>query len=142
MQNSKYAPISVSEFGAKDLNAALQGTNFIAIATQTTIKDYKVEHDYILDGAEISVVGVPLIGDYLKGQVVDVDNVFGYGAGLVLGEFVPKWMIVPGLILQLSYESKYPAKIYAGLYIRTIYYSLGLSNLDVIANYKLHKVLW
>ena len=35
----------------------------------------------------------------------------------------------------------YPAKVYAGLYLRLIYTSTGASNVAVAINYSLHKVL-
>lgn len=142
MINSKYAPINSSEYGAKDLNSNFQGTFFTAVNSTTTQHDYLVTDDHIIDGSEISVIGDPALGDYLIAQVVDKDNVLGYGVNVTLNTFIPKWYVVPGIIKQINSESKYPAKIYSGLYLRIKYVSVGLVNVDVVVNLKLHKVLW
>lgn len=142
MQGSKYAPMNFDEYGTKDINAHFQGTFFTASNSATTEHDFLVTDDHIIDGAEISVIGAPVVGDYLIAQVVDKDNVMGYGAGVMLNEFVPKWYIAPGIVKQLNHESKYPAKIYHGLYLRIKYVSVGSVDVSVIVNFKLHKVLW
>jgi hypothetical protein len=142
MINSKYAPINIAEYGAKDLNANFQGTKFSSFPSTSTTHDFKVDDDHILDGCEISAIGQIALGDYFIGQVVDKDNILGFGAGVILNQFVPKWFLVPGVIRQLDFSSRYPAKILNGLYLRIIYVSTGLTPVDVIVNYKLHKILW
>lgn len=138
---TKYAPISIVEYGAKDLNAALRGTKFVATAGTDTSNDLLISDDSLIDGAIVHVIGA-VLGDKLKCQVIDKDNVLGAGANYVAGQYVTDWYINPEKTEQLDYQCQYPAKIYAGLYLRVIYTSVGGANVDVICNYKLHKVLW
>lgn len=147
MQGSKYAPTKVEEFSSKDLNANLQGYKFTTTPWIDgdpifTVSNYKVDQDHILQGAEISIIGTPHEDDYFIGQVVDVDNILGAGAGYVAGTYVPRWEIVPGIAKQLNYESNYPAKLIHGLYLRITYVSINPNSIKVKVNYKLHKVLW
>jgi hypothetical protein len=138
---TKYAPAKKSDYGAKDLNAALTGTKFIAAASQETTHDFLISEDHLIDGAQLITVGANA-GDKVKCQVIDKDNVLGYGQNVVLGEYVKDWYLDPSSSKQLEYESNYPAKIYGGLYLRTVYTSTGAVPVTVIVNYLLHKVLW
>lgn len=137
---TKYAPININEYGAKDLNAALRGDLFQAVAGENTTRDLLITDDSLVDGAIVHVINSAL-GDKLKCQVIDKDNIFGYGANTVLGQYVTDWYINPAKTEQLDFTCPYPAKIYAGLYLRVVYISVGTNNVDVIVNYKLHKVL-
>lgn len=139
--NTKYAPTKICEYSSKDLNAALQGTKFTALANQNTIHDILISEDHLIDGAQLVAIG-SASGDKIKCQVVDKDNIFGYGSGVVLGEYVKDWYMNPMTTKQLEYQSNYPAKIYGGLYLRTIYTSVGENSVEIIVNYMLHKVLW
>jgi hypothetical protein len=142
MQNSKYNPASFQEYSAKDLNVNLTGHKFVAAANTPTSCDFVVTDDYLIDGAEINVINSN-IGDTITAQVIDKDNVMGYGANLVLRQFVTDWYVNPSTTQQIEYTSRYPAKIFAGLYLRIIYKSTHESTpADVIVNYNLHKVLW
>lgn len=138
---TKYAPSKKLDYGSKDLNAALTGTKFTATAGQETIHDFLIAEDHLIDGALLVVINGAL-GDKVKCQVIDKDNILGYGQNIVLGEYVKDWYINPSASKQLEYESSYPAKIYGGLYLRTIYTSQGTESPEVIINYLLHKILW
>lgn len=141
MINSKYAPISGDQFGAKDLNAALQGSRFTAAPGVETVNDYFIADDHLVDGAVLIALSSSL-GDTVSCQVVDVNNVLGYGAGVVLGQYVTSWYMNPQASVQLNFKSSYPAKIYGGLFLRLKYNSVGNTPVEIIVNYILHKVLW
>ena len=138
---TKYAPAKKADYGSKDLNASLMGTKFTASAGVETTHDFLIAEDHLIDGAQLVVI-TGILGDKVKCQVVDKDNVLGYGENVVLGEYVKDWYINPSESKQLEYESNYPAKIYGGLYLRTIYTSTGENSVEVIVNYLLHKILW
>ena len=55
-------------------------------------------------------------GDYLTFQVVDVDNVLGYGAGAVLEEFGTSWQMSSGGPTKCF--PGYVASLLPGLYVR------------------------
>lgn len=142
MQGSKYAPIRQSEYSSKDLNLNFIGNQFTIPKGTTYNCDYKILDDLLVDGGRIIATNV-VAGDSVTCQVIDKDNILGYGAGFVLNQFVTTWYLVPGQNLQWDFTVNYPAKVYAGLWIRVIYNSVGTETDPWVAiNYKLHKVLW
>ena len=141
MLGSKYAPMSRSEYSKNDLNANFRGVKFDAAAGTTTTHDFKLDDDNLVDGASVFVLNAA-IGDTLTLQVIDKDNVLGFGANVVLGQYVTEWFINPASASQGEFTSVYPAKIFGGLYLRKIYSSVGEVAPTVVVNYKLHKVLW
>ena len=82
---------------------------------------------YVKDGA---------VGDYATLQIVDVDNLLGYGAGLVLKEYVKKKFIVPGLWHQGT--DSCPGKIPVGVYLRCNYYHVGSNEPLILINYDIY----
>lgn len=141
MQNSKFTPISADDYGRSDMQINFQGFVFDIIPGATVAFDYKIIDDHIFDGCDVSVVGPSVKGDYLMAQIVDVDGVVA-PPGTILNTFSPKWHVVPALAKQLEMNSRYPAKIPHGLYIRISYASLGASDAYVVVNCKLHRILW
>lgn len=77
--------------------------------------------------------------DTLKFQIVDVDAVY-YPAGTVLDEFATDWQLDDTKKDQGVATAGYPATIFAGLYIRIKYTSVGTTD-DVVVrcNYYLHS---
>jgi hypothetical protein len=61
-------------------------------------------------------------------QVVDKDNVLGYGSGVVIDEFVSTFYILDTAQVQISKEFNYPALVPAGLYIRLKFHNSSLTN--------------
>jgi hypothetical protein len=75
------------------------------------------------DGIDLCLDNYAL-GDTVKFQVVDVDNLYGYGAGFVLEEFGDTFKI-----FKREYDIKlYKAKIIPGMYLRIEYTSVGTVN--------------
>lgn len=141
MNNSQFAPTSSSQYSSKDLNADYQGFKFTATANSVSTGDFKILNDSLIDGGVVFAKNTAM-GDKVTLQVVDVDNVMGYGANVVLGQYVTNWYINPDSTFQVDFKSAYPAKIFTGLYLRVLYTSVGNNNVDFIINYRLHKVLW
>lgn len=141
MIGSKYSPGSVKDYSAKDLNIALRGCKFVANAGQVTTNDFLINDDTLINGAIVIVLNSSL-GDTIACQVIDKDNVLGYGTNVVLAQYCVDWYMNPSETEQLDFMCQYPAKIITGLYLRTLYTSVGITNSDVIVNYRLHKVLW
>jgi hypothetical protein len=139
--NSKYSPSSKSEYGAKDLNLDVQGVKYDITANSTQDLDFLISDDYIMDGMILDAVN-HVLGDKVTFQVVDIDNVLGYGANVVLKQFGTDVYMAPGLTRQVNADSVYPAKVFAGLYLRIKYTSVGETNPTLLVRYNLHKVLW
>lgn len=75
------------------------------------------------------------IGDKVKFQVVDVDNILGYGANYVIEEFADVYVMPDAPI----HFTLYKAKLVANLYIRIKYNSIGsVNNIDFACNLMRH----
>jgi hypothetical protein len=72
-------------------------------------------------------------------QIVDKDNVLGYGAGLVLKTFGINWNVDETQNDQGANSFSYSAKIPAGIYVRVVYASTGATDVKVKLNLLLHK---
>jgi hypothetical protein len=114
---------------------AMEGT---ATKNATTNIDYKLTEERYLNGGQM-IIQNQVIGDYVKFQVIDKDNILGYGSNVVLDEFISKWYIRE-ISSQPEILLPYPAKIPANLYIRIIYVSVGTSlDPSFYCNLYLHK---
>lgn len=117
---------------------AINGT---ATKTTTTNIDLKIttEKTWINGGAILYKNAA--WGDYITAQVVDKDNVLGYGSNVVLAEYITKRYIHPDEHYD-EIELPYAGEIPQNTYLRIKYTSVGTStDVDVAANYFLHKVL-
>jgi hypothetical protein len=103
--------------------------------------DLVMTDDCFLTGGVLRTNG-SFFGDYADMQVVDKDNILGYGAGAVLNQFITKWYMRSDAQEQFETSLSYPSKIYAGLYLRVVYHSVGATNVEVAMNYELHKALY
>jgi hypothetical protein len=72
-------------------------------------------------------------------QVVDLDNVLGYGAGVVLKTFGLNWNVDETKSDQGTHVFNFVARIPAGIYIRIAYVSTGAAAVTVKLNAMLHK---
>jgi hypothetical protein len=115
-----------------------KGVSFTAAAGTTTTSDYKLTEARLLDGAYIMTSG-NAFGDYITFRVVDVDNILGYGAGVVLDEFATTWYIPPSG--EAEFHLPYSAEILSGLYLRIVYVSVGAAAAYFQCNYFLHKYM-
>lgn len=79
-------------------------------------------------------------GDWASANIVDVNNIVGYGAGAILGNYITKWYINPSQ--QFDINTPYAGKIPAGVFMRIVYNSVStITNVNVAINYLLHTPL-
>lgn len=128
-----------------DMNADVvkfrgKGISFTATAGTSTSYDYKLTEARLISGTRLMVKNQAW-GDTVKFQVVDVDNILGYGAGLVLDEFATDWCIITEKEDQGPVLLPYSAEVLANLYIRFIYTSTGILNVSVKCNLWAHKYM-
>lgn len=83
-----------------------------------------VNKDSFMDGIQYYACDA-VAGDKMTFQIVDVDNILGYGAGTVLDEFGEDWGVMPDTHDTLRL---YKAKLIKDLYIRIIYTSTGTAS--------------
>lgn len=117
------------------------GEGFTATATKntTTNLDYKITGDRYINGLQMLCTN-QAANDSATLQIVDKDNVLGYGTNVVLSQFATNWQIADGNqdqgIIQLPFRGKIPANCY----IRIRYTSTGiLTNVTVNGNIFLHQ---
>ena len=105
--------VNVPKNQANTLDWVIPQTSYVGVNKQSYMDgiQYKAK-----DGVE---------GDKLTFQVVDKDNLLGYGAGFVLDEFGKDWPVVPD---EKDVIRLYKAKLLPGFYIRMIYTSVGTVN--------------
>lgn len=121
-----------------DLRARIKGTHFATITASTTqdidwavpSESYQgVNKKTYFNGVEYYAKDA-VLGDTIKFQVVDVDNILGYGAGFVVEEFADVYVMPDA---HNRYEL-YKAKLVVGLYIRLKYTSTGGTNVTFACN--------
>jgi hypothetical protein len=141
MINSTLKLTQIAQFASTNVNSANQGLRTTCTAGTTTNIDLKLNDDCFLTGGVLRTDG-SAFGDYATFQVVDVDNIFGYGAGTILGQYISNWYMRSDAQEQVNENTPYPAKVLAGLYLRLVYVSTGTSNVDAVVMYRLHKALF
>jgi hypothetical protein len=140
MQNSTYNPANINNFEKTKLSYSAVGISGSAVAGATTNFDYEVMNDILITGAQV-LANIPTFGDSMSFQVVDVNNILGLGADVILNQFVTNWQLRSDSQEQIDLKINYPAKIIAGLYLRMIYKSTGTTVVNIAANYSLHEIL-
>lgn len=115
------------------------GNGFSGVATKnsTTSFNFKIEQNITYCAGGEIIVKDAEHGDYIKIEVVDVDNILGYGANFVVQTYLEKWHIdYRGKnILEVPYAGKIPS----GLYLKLYYKSVGTTyDVKVAVNYYFH----
>lgn len=118
--------------------ARFQGVVGTATAGQATNIDYQLTETRYINGVHLMLKD-HVYGDTIDFKVVDMDNILGYGAGVVLDTFGTAWNVASDSEAQFPVVLSYPAQLVQGLYIRVVYHSTGESNVQVRANLHLHK---
>ena len=116
-----------------------RGASFsgVGVAGNTTDIDYLIPAERWINGGSLLLKN-HTFGDYYTFQVVDKDNIMGYGVGVVLDEFIDCYYVDDEHSSQQQLMLAYPAKLYAGLYLRLKYTSVGLNNVTIKCNMFLH----
>lgn len=114
-----------------------RGTSFSGTisANSTQSIDYKIEQERFINGGRL-ILDAANTDDQVSFRVVDVDNVLGFGAGVVLDEFIKDYYLPVGESMEVSLD--YPARIPSGLYLRMIYKNTGDAPVKVKCNLYLH----
>jgi hypothetical protein len=96
-----------------------------------TSYDWKFPEERWLTGGVLKAQGD--WGSNVSLQVIDIDNVMGYGANVVLDEFVTSFYITDVVQDQISKEFNYPALVPANLYLRVKFNNISLTNTGKVA---------
>ena len=104
-----------------------QGFSGVIPKNTTGTIDYKITQNLWLNGAQ-AIVKNGIWGDTCSFEVVDKDNILGYGSNVVINEFVSNWSIIEDQQDQGLVILPYAAMLPANLYIRVVYVSTGSTN--------------
>jgi hypothetical protein len=140
-KDSDNAPIvRVRAFNNTD-NLRFRGTGVAGTITKNTTGniDYKLTENRFINGIHLLIKN-HVWGDNIDFQVIDIDNILGYGTNVVLDEFGSDWYINPDKCDQGALRIEYPALLNKDLYVRIKYTSTGTTNdVEVKCNLFLHK---
>lgn len=99
---------------------------------------YKITEDYRLNGGKFVTDGKAVFGDWVECQLVDHDNLLGYGVDVVVKNWVPKWRVdwkSCSDLIQTPYAGAPPV----GFYLRLTYHSVGAEAVGFFVNLFLHR---
>jgi hypothetical protein len=115
-----------------------RGHSFSATVTANTTQDidYKLNEERHINGGRLIVDNVGN-DDLVTFQVIDKDNVLGFGSNVVLDEFIKDFFVPKSGDIEI--QLPYPAKIIVNLYLRMKYTSTHASGCKVKCNLYLHK---
>ena len=138
--NTLYNPMSVNDFEKNKISLNIIGIDGNFTGNSISNIDLLLTDDVLVTGASV-ICKNHVFGDAISLQVVDTNNILGYGANTVLNTFANNWIVSDDSQKQIDFVSPYPAKIIAGLTLRVSYTSIGTNNGQIAVNYILHKVL-
>ncbi len=147
--NKKLAPkdsvlgreiVNTSAFAINtDFEVKATGYRGTAAAGVSTNLDFAVgSEDRYVNGINL-IIHNAADADTIGFKVVDVNNVLGYGAGLVLKTFGTNWNIDHTKADQGREVFNFVARLPAGVYVRVVYNSTGETAVTVKLNLLLHK---
>jgi len=114
--------------------ARFQGYGYTFPAGATTSFDQVLSSTVRLQGGYYWVKN-PALGDKVSLKVVDVDDILGGGAGVVVSDYVTDMPVAPW-DHQQELESPTAGLIPAGLYLRITYTSTGADAVDLGVTYR------
>ena len=123
---------------AHDLNFRGKGIENTFTAGQTTTYDWKSPETKEFDSV-VLLFKNHVFEDKVDLQVVDVDNILGYGAGTVLATYFYDYFLADDMQHQGIFKIDYPGTLLKDLYLRFRYYSSGATAVKMKANLFLHK---
>ena len=145
MINSTYNPVCVGNYDKSNISVDWQSVQGTCPAGETINLDFTLADDMLIDGIQLLAKG-SLFGDTVTLQVVCLTGRLANGVTIcppntVLDQFGTNVGINDDYQEKLNVDSEYPAKLLAGLTIRTIYTSTGSSPVSVIVNIKANLVM-
>lgn len=113
------------------------GARFTAVAGVTTNFDYAITSDMKLFSGTFRPGTTAAQGDRISFAIVDVDGVIA-PPGTVMKEYVDGLYCVADE--RRCLQSGQSADIVAGLYLRTIYESVGAADVDILVDWQFFEV--
>jgi len=133
MIGSTFCPQMWHDVESSKVGPNVFGITGTATNSTTTTIDTLISDDSLIRGIEFSCKD-QAFNDTVTMQVVDIDNVYGHGAGYVLATPVTNYTICADRQKQGGYEAVIPKKIPGLTYLRIIYTSTGASDVTIGLN--------
>ena len=134
--NSSIATL-IQPFAKDSVDFKGEGKGGIVTKGTTQDIDLKLIEDMYCDGGFL-FAGYAEFGDYIKAQVIDIDDVLGYGENYILKTWIEKWYVIPDQIMYVKVNQG--GTIPANVYLRLKYTSIGSTNdIKFAVNYHLYK---
>lgn len=122
---------------AAGFRARFTGYSGTALKTTVTSLDFQIPAERWINGVQL-IVSNHVLGDKVDFKIVDVSGLYS-PAGTVLDDFATNWFMDPGTSNQGICRTEFPARLYAGLWMRLAYTSVGTVNdVTVLMNAMLH----
>ena len=115
-----------------------RGVSFSTTADANTTHtfDYELTEERWINGGRLLIDNIGE-DDQVTFEVVDKDNIFGFGINTVLDRFIDEFFIPQDGNLEVALS--YPARLIQGLYLRMKYTSTHASGCKIKCNLYLHK---
>jgi hypothetical protein len=138
LKNINQTVTTYAHHDAADLNFRGKGVESTFTAGATETYDWKVEADREFD--EIVLICCDhVFGDKVDLQVIDIDNIKGYGPNTILATYFYDYFLAGDQQHQGILKVDYPGTLLKDLYVRFRYYSTGGTDVKFKANLFLHK---
>ena len=112
----------------------VDGITGVAAANTTTAFDYRIASPLCIYGFALIQQGASF-GDYISLQIIDKDNILGYGANFIVSTIITKGYADPNTT-RIVDKSEYARTIPIGLYVRINYTNTALiTSVNVAANF-------
>lgn len=98
---------------------------------------YQITQKIYVNGGRLVTDGNAVFGDWVEFQIVDHDNLLGYGVDTVLANWIPKWM-VDWKSASETVQTPYAGCPPIGMYFRMTYHSAGNIPVGFSVNYLIH----
>lgn len=131
MSNLPFADRGNLKFRAK-------GISFECASEAYTVQDYELTENFFCNGAEV-LFYTQETHSHVTFQVVDKNNVLGFGENLVLDTFVDNWNLSAKVDRNGPITLNYPALLRLGLFIRITVFNASLLNTTCFVNLFLHQ---
>lgn len=150
--NTQFDPQRVADFEKSKMTLDAKGALYQAAPGVVSNLDFRVADDSCLLGGTLIVKG-STFGDFVDLKIVDVDGIYQvpgapdgvhFPPGTVLNTFMTSWYLQDDPQTKFKFDSPFPAKVYAGLYLRGVYHSTAPAlsmPIGVAINYQLHRIL-
>jgi hypothetical protein len=132
--NTSYNPTNINNFEKEKLNKDAKGVAATIPAGTSASLDLTLTNDSLIAGGTVFLAKGANPGDKVDFQIV-------HPLAGVISQFISDWYVNPDSTLQAVPTANYPAKIPAGLIMRIVYHSTGTSDVWIVVNYNLEKVL-